>query len=584
MNKSHYKNSQIENSIALNEINKKRHEIQKKQAEKDRLIRELEFKRQKEIQEALKNLPDNFRSTNNRYKQRIINNFIYKKDLSSIFKGFTQKQNISFSRSITTRFNTICYSGRAKGLNSINSLKTSLKHSVRSEKRNTLEWIDELSSQNLYFSQEKFLSHHEFCENREQYLGFMDELENDSKSISDANHKKELNRLSKLRSSYYHKIQNLLPKDHNHRKQLLEKLVKLESKENKQKQINKNRQIRYIESLTCFLLPRYHELGYSDKKIESKLRVLNNYLDYRRQHIDIKNKTNDRKIKNKNNTQIVEAVYKIPHHHGNFSFIDAQEFLSAGLSFYQNFFPKNKIHLAALHEDESKNGRVATGRNFHIFIDANNGTDLTYRQQYLSFARDYAKEHYPDDFSELTAITPKERQSSKVMVLCGEIIQLAFLSHLQQRIFNKHGIELVLLDDNQRKEFKNIQACLEQHQPIEDRQQSRYNMLFEHSEQLEKQLTEQHKKISKLEQLISIKQEKIDKLSQIEQRQFTEILEKINLWKISKLPIIDDNLVETINSNPIIKEAVMKQVEKFEDNYSLTKEQKLSVKINHKPY
>lgn len=584
MNKSHYNNSQIENSIALNEIDKQRHEIQKKEAEEDRLIRNLEFKHQKEMKEALKNLSDNTKSTNNRSKQRVINNFIYKKDLSNIFKDFTQKQNIPFSRSITTRFNTTCYSGRTKGLNSINSLKTSIKHSIRSEKRNTLEWIDELSSKNLYFTQDKFLSHHEFCKQKAQHLSFMDELENNSKCANDINHKKELNRLSKLRSSYYHKIQNLLPKDHENRNKLFEKLVKLESKENKQKQINKNKQESYIKSLTNFLLPIYHEIGYSNKKIELKLRVLNNYLSYRFQHINIKNKTNERKIKNKNNTQIVEAVFKIPHRHGDFSSIDAKEFLSAGLSFYQKNFSNNKIHLAALHEDESKCSSVATGRNFHIFIDGNNGTDMTYRQQYLTFAKDYAKERYPDEFKELLSVDTRKKQTTKVMVLSGQVMQLAFLSHVQKILFNKYGIELALLDDSQRKEFNYIQACLEQHLPIEDRQQSRYNMLVEHSEELEKQLIEQNEKISKLEKKISAKQHKIDKFSQIEQHKLDNILEKINLWKLSKLPEIDEHLVELVNSEPLFKSLIIEQLELFEDNYQLTEEQKLSVKISHKPY
>ncbi|MCG9757472.1 hypothetical protein L1D40_20080, partial [Shewanella insulae] len=570
MNKSKYKNKQVENSIALDEIDKQKHKINKRESEEKKLIKELEIKHQREIQEALKNLPDNSNSTNNRSKQRIINNFIYKKNLSSIFMGFTRKQNISFNRAITTRFNTICYSGRTKGVNSINSLKTSLNHSARSEKRHTLEWIDELSSNNLYFTREKYLSHQDFIKHRDQYLSFFDELESNSKCINDIKHKKELNRLSKLRSSYYHKIQNLLPKDHQDKQTLLDKLAQLESKENKQKQISKNRQIKYVEALTRVLLPRYKELKYSKNKIDSKLRVLNNYLLYRRQHIDIKYETKNRKIKNKNSTQIVEAVLKLPHNHGDFSFIDAKEFLSAGVSFYQKYFPKNKIHLAALHDDESKHVSTLTGRNFHIFIGAHNGTNMTYRQQYLTFARDYAKEYYPEDFAEILDINPNEKQNSNIMVLCGQVMQLAFLSHIQRKLFNRYSIELVLLNDNQRKEFNNIQACLEQHLPIEDRQQSRYNMLIEHSEKLKQQNKIQNKMISTLEQQISNQQEKIEKLNKIHQSKLDELLDRINIWKISKLPTIDDHLINLIQSNPQIKKISMEEIEQFEINHTLT--------------
>lgn len=569
--------------IGQSDIDKRKRELRKKEKEHDALIKKLELEREQEIKEQLREVEESSK-VSSKSKQRIINNYIYRKDLAGVFKGFTRKQNIKFNRAITSRFNTINYSGRSKGINSLDALKTSLEHSSRSKKNRVEEWLDELCEHNLYYHHGQYLTHCDFVEQRDDILSFYTELRKDADNQSDSQHKKELNRLSKLRSSYKNKIQNLLPIDHPDREKLNTRLSVIDQKNNKDIDLTDDKYKPMINRLKKLLTQRYNQLGYSLKKQESKFRVLDNYLMHRSNHIRCKANRSNRRIKNKNNTQIIEAVFKIPHCHGNFSFIPSHDFLAAVVSFYEKYFPNNKIHLAALHNDESKHPDSMTGRNTHIFLNAENGTDKTYRQQYIRFSSQYAEKYYPDEFSELVGLEPTKRHSNKVMVRCGQILQMAFLSHMQTHIFNQYQIELRFLDTNERKDFNSIQACLEQYLPIEDRQQSRYNMLIEHSEKLKQQNKIQNKMISTLEQKISNQQEKIEKLNKIHQSKLDELLDRINIWKISKLPTIDDHLINLIQSNPQIKKIIMEEIEQFEINHTLTEKQKLSKKISKKRY
>ncbi|WP_298441424.1 hypothetical protein [uncultured Ferrimonas sp.] len=565
--------------IGQSDIDKRKRELRKKEKEHDALMKKLELEREQEIKEQLREVEKSSKASG-KSKQRIINNYIYRKDLSGIFKGFTRKQNIKFNRAITTRFKTINYNSRSKGINSLDALNTSLNHSTRRTKNRTEEWLDELCNHNLYYHQGKYLEHSDFVEKRDDILSFYTDLRKDVDNQSDSRHKEELNRLSKLRSSYKNKIMNLLPKDHPDRDKLNAKLSVFEQPDNKDIDLTADKHKPMLNQLQKLLTQRYNQLGYSPKKQEAKFRVLQNYLVHRSNHIRCKAQRKNRKIKNKNNAQVVEAVFKIPHCHGDFSFISSQDFLAAAVSFYEKHFPNNKIHLAALHNDESKHPESMTGRNIHIFLDADNGTDQTYRQQYISFASQYAEQHYPEEFSELLGIDPTERHTNKIMVRCGQILQMAYLSHMQEHLFNKHQIELRFLDTDERKDFRNIQACLEETLPIEDRQQSRYNMLVDQANDLKSDLNDYQTKINDLESLISQRQEKLDILEQITDDSLEAILSTISIWKLTKLPEITNDLLTQINANPKIKQIIVQQLEDYENKYDVEDNQRLSKVIS----
>jgi len=525
-------------------------------AEKER----LEFERL--IKEASKKSAASAKS-----KNRVLNNFAYRKDLAKVFRQKNQSNGIHYKRHITVRFNSINYNHRNSGDLSLNALKSSLNHSTRLEKQRVEEWLGSQSYKNIYYAKGQYLSHLNFTRDREQYLSFFDEIKQDANNKKDDIHRNQLVSASRYRSSYFSKLKRLLPDTHPDHAKFVEKISKLELAENKTLDLSQEPHCAVVTRLRTYLQRQYEQLGLSPKHRENKLRIFDNYLSRRVTHQELKSSSSDRKVKNKNNTCISEAVFKIPHKFGEFKEIDKQQMLETCINFFRDNFDVS-IELAAFHGDEGLSESQETGLNVHVFIKPN--STIPWSQQYISFAQKQAQAHYSEQFPELASIDPSKKLPQQILVACGQILQLSFLQHLQEKVFNQHDIGIRFLEENERKEFNNIVAMIEESMPLHMRQQSRWNMLNDKS--------------NELSQNIALQSEQLEAINCVTEKKQKKMLEAIEIWQLhpsketASLSLFQLEMIDELPE--AIKTSLLAEITSFEQQNNIDSNAKLSNKIN----
>lgn len=563
------KNNKTKNELdydrGIREIDKLKSRAMKEKLEKQQsnTLSEMEmFDLEQMVKEASKKS-----AVSSKSKCRVLNNFSFRKNLATIFRKLNQDNGINYNNYITIRYKSINYNHRNSGEQSLNALETSLIHSSRQEKRRVEEWIDSQSHNNIYYATRQYLTHDEFIRNREQHLSFLYNIQQTANNKSDQNHKLALSKYSRYRSSYFCKIKKLLPTAHPQQAKFLEKITKLESQQNRDIDLSKPPHSHVISKIRTYLENQYQQLGLSQKHQENKIRIFDNYLSHREKHQALKLSASNRSVKNKNSTSISEQVIKIPHKYGEFKDIEKQHILETCVNFFTDNFDVN-IEFAALHADEGLNENIESGLNAHIFISPTGSS--TWSQQYISFAQKQAKLHYSDNFSELIKIDPNKKLPPHILISCGQVLQLSLLQNLQEKIFNHHDVGIRFLEECERKEFNNIQAMIEENLPIHLRQQSRFNMLNDKS--------------NNLSQNIAIQSAKLDSIQNITNQQLKIILQAIDLWKLKPTPEIASLTLfrlEMLDDLPTdVKNALIDEITLFEQRNGIDSNVRLSNKIN----
>lgn len=557
--------NEIDYERGIREIAKLKSRASIKAAE-DQQVKLLAEKEQLEFDKLIKHAASRSASSS-KSKNRVLNNFAFRKDLAKIFRHNNQTNGIHYKRNITVRYSSMNYNHRNNGELSLNALNTSLTHSARKEKNRCEEWLDNQSHKNIYYADGIYLTHQDFVKNREQYLSFFDEVKLIANNKSDDKHKKELAKYSRYRSSYFCKLKKLLPASHHNHAKFVEQISKLELHQNKSLDLGEKVHSASVAKLKAYLLKQYELLGFSQKHQENKLRVLDNYLSHRQKHQALLESRECRTVKNINSTSISEQVFKIPHRHGEFKEIGKKEMLEACVSFFENNFDGAKIELAALHADEGMSDDLETGLNAHVFISPNANTPWS--QQYISFAQQQAKAHYSDQFPELLSIEPSKKLPPQILVACGQILQLMFIQHLQTQVFDLHGIGIRFLEGSERKEFKNIVGMIEENLPIHMRTQSRFNMLQDKS--------------NELSQSIALLSEQLDAINNATEEKQKKMLEAIDIWQLhpsqetASLTLFQ---LEMINELPEgVKTALLDEIKSFEQKNNIDSNAKISNRI-----
>jgi hypothetical protein len=556
----------------MNEISKSKYLASKKATDEN--IASIEATReQQELDKIFKSAAKKSVVTN-KSKNRILNNFAFRKDLSTIFKKFTSSQNIEYSKFITMRYNTVSYSFRKKGASSLEALKSSIFHSTRFVQNLTLEWLPELSKNNHYYVDGMYMSHQEFQSNhRDQVLADFDKIISIGNNKADINHRSDLATASRYRSSYFSKLKKILPDNHRSKTQFTTQISKWETPENKLVDLTSASLKPQVAKFRETLKTQFITMGLSKKHIENKFKIFDNYQCHRRKHISLKKTSSNRQVITRNACAILESVLKIPHCNGVVITGESKkEMLKAGVEFYKKHFPDNDIMFATYHADEGKSQDLETGANCHFFIKASSNNPAqkrTFSQQYLEMAKQQAIHLYPDIFPELLNIDSSKKQPPQVMVCCGQITQLSMLIHLQKTFFNRKKIALRILSTSERREFSNIQAMLEESLPIHLRQQSRFHMLQDKS--------------NELSQNIALQSEKLEEIKKATVQQ-QKMLEAIDIWKLQPTPhsaSLTLFQLEMIDELPdSVKMALVEEIKSFEQLNSIDSEAKLSNKIS----
>ncbi|WP_299805908.1 hypothetical protein [uncultured Shewanella sp.] len=557
--------NEIDFERGMREIAKLKSRASKKAAEEQQQAY-LAEKERLEFQRLIKKASQQS-AASSKSKNRVLNNFAYRKDLAKIFRQNNHSNGTHYKRHITARFSSINYNHRNSGDYSLNALNTSLIHSSRKEKNRCEEWLDNQSHKNIYYADGKYLSHHDFVQKREQYLSFFDEVKKTANNKADEKHKVELAKYSRYRSSYFCKLKKLLAPTHPDHAKFVEQISKLESPNNKPLDLSKEPHSASIARLRAYLNKQYTRLGLSPKHRENKLRVFDNYLNHRKQHQSLLESKSNRAIRHLNSTSISEYIFKIPHRHGGFKQIDKQQLLEACVNFFSDNFDV-KIELAAFHADEGLSDEQESGLNVHVFIKPNRNTPWS--QQYIAFAKKQTQVHYSAQFPELLSIEASKKLPPQIMVACGQILQLSFLQHLQEKVFNHHDIGIRFLEENERKEFNNIVAMVEENMPLHLRQQSRFNMLQDKS--------------NELNQSIDIQSEKLDSITEATTQLQNKMLDAIDIWKLhpsletATLTLFQLEMIDKLPSQ--IKSTLIEDIKSFEQLNSIKSKAKLSNKIS----
>jgi hypothetical protein len=513
--------------------------------------------------------------------EKILLNFSVRKDIAQIYANYTKQQSINYKQTFTSRYKSINYSGNSKGINSLSALKTSLNHSSRKQKRSIEEWLESESHMNIYYADDVYYSHTEFLTKRDEILSFYDDLKETVNDYDDQEHKKALAKASKNRNSYAAKLKKLLPMDHDDNNNLIKIFSQWECEKHKSTDLNRSKNKIITCKVRVSVKNKLLKMKLSDKHIETKLRVFDNYLLHRAEHQKLKNSIKDRKVTNKNSTLINESVFKIPHSMGDLSHLPKKELLEAGISFFKQKFPENIIKLGCLHADEGLCTDIQSGLNFHIFTSRSSNCAITWREQYINFAKSFALDN-PEIFPELLEINLKNKLPAKTMVLVGQCWQLSFFQHLQNEYFNKHKISLRFLESEERADFNVIQAMCQEHLPLADRAQSRFNMLNDKSTRLLKDNNIAKGLLNDLNQKIEIKEKSFSDLLDEEKTKIEPILMAIDLWKVNpEHGNLAVNYIHTLNNYPDIQQALLAEITDYERENNLSKNNMISPKIGN---
>lgn len=563
------KQKQIES--ATKSLNKQK-DINEKiaQSEKEKAIRESN--KESDLTRKLKQVSKNIDTNNiqNLRARKIISNFKNRKSIDSAFnskmsKLFTKKQ-IAVNKETTARMNIMHIKAKSKGKNSLNSLRTTMRHMLRIKgyKRQTEEWISEHSHMNLYFHNDKYYTHDEFLEiQNDVYDSIINEKEKDINNRADKRNKKDVKKYSDLRNSYKRKVLDIAKDD----QKLTELIKKLESGDAREL----NSQHEVINKFLTAARNKAREIvknsDMPDGRKLQKYKNIDTWIKHRDTHI--KKKKYERVCHSERENVVSEVSLKIPHNNGNLG-ISQREYLDSVKTFFEDkpFLNSHNILVGCVHFDESKSLNLSsaeevTGANVHLVVDCKNNKTNRYswRKSMIDFARSQQDELNKQFNMNFDIQSKGYDLTEKEICHVGQLLQLSFYKHIQLDLFIKKNIKLKFVSEQDRNNSTYILACLEQELAIQDRISSRFNMqneeliknkekldnikqeMTEHKAKLErsnKALEEANKEIERLQQQLSEKQTRKKELS-------TEILSKIR-----KKDLLDKD-IDKLTQNAIQK-------------------------------
>jgi len=527
--------------------------------------------------------------------------------MSEVFKSMGK----SPSKMTTARFQQLNYKAKAKGSESINALKTALLHTLRFEnqKRDTLEWHDELLDQNVYYYEGEYYSHDEIQPIRQEIFDkIIDDKLADINNEDDIQNKKDVKKSSTYRSNYKTKILKLAPND-----EVLKKAINsLENKKNKLVGIDNNKVKIHTDKIKKYInnlidQGELEKIENGDKptpsgRLKAKKQLFDTFLQHREAHI---NALNFKRAINRSDSSIIsEMNFKLPHANGKFD-ISGKEYLESMNSFFQIHFKNNKILTSVCHLDESISTETnqRTGDNIHLILELKNSKTNQYdwRLQQINFARKnqtMINEKYGLNFD-----IPEDTNNLTKEQIChvGQLMQISFIQHMQDSIFTKKGYCIRFLNEEERSEHQYILSILEQNKPLSQRSASRHAMFEDH-------ITKQQQQEKQLENSIGNKAQKRKELSSeilsmigdkdligadiknLKKEALEQALTKVNAWmrNINK----DDNkngftgltanaaakaIDKLAEEQPEIAEQVTKTAVKFEQKQDKAIEEHLKV-------
>jgi hypothetical protein len=446
--------------------------------------------------------------------------------MTDVFKNMGK----SPSKMTTARYQQLSYKAKGKGSESINALKTALLHVLRFEnqKRDTLEWHDELLNQNVYFYEGEYYTHDEIEPVRQEIFDkIIDDKLADINNEDDIQNKKDVKKLSTYRSNYKAKILKLAPND-----EVLKKAIdSLESKTNRTIGIDHPKVKKHTDKIKKYI-DNLIDQGELEKikndektspsgRLKSKKKLFDTFITHREDHINAL--SFDRAVNRSDTAIISEQNFKLPHANGKFD-ITGKEYLESMNSFFQKNFPNNKILTSVCHLDESisTDQNQRTGDNIHLILELKNSQTNQYdwRLQQINFARKnqtMINEKYGLNFD-----IPEDTDSLTKEQIChvGQLMQISFIQHMQDSIFTKKGYCIRFLNEEERSEHQYILSILEQNKPLSQRSASRAAMFEDHIAKQQQEIKDQQQQEKQLEKSIDDKAKKKKEIS-------SEILAKI---------------------------------------------------------
>jgi hypothetical protein len=462
-------------------------------------------------------------------------------------------------KQITARFNSVNYQATESGEKSLKSLENSLTHSLRLNKKDVLEWENDLTKDNLYFHDNNVYTDQEFQQiNQQIFDEIIADKRNDILNKDDIQNKKDVSKLSTSRSNYRKKLLSIAPKD----PALLKAINMLENGDRKLLSSDDETVLKIINKTREIAFKRIEELNLSEAKAKQKQSNVNKFFEIREKHINARN--TKRIFSTAQACLVQENVFKIPHKNNtDLSKIQAQEYMNVAKNWFNRVNPNHNVIFGAIHLDETEDTtkeivnkineetgekteklRIRSGDNFHFFVNGKNSKTGEYdlRKAQIDFARKEQfklKEIYGIDFD--LDEDRGYRLTDKEMTLCGQIMQMSFYTAMQEQLFNKHDLALKFLNSTEKKSFNYLQACLQESMPLSMREQSRFAMKKALTEKADKELKiintqVDHKKTKKAEisseilTMIGDKDQLSTDIKNLENKALKQALNKVDKW------------------------------------------------------
>lgn len=501
------KQTDIEKATA--DLNRK-----KNAGERQQLADEAQAKRasNKSMQELEKMVKDIAKQTNSRdfktksakklvstFKNRIATDQYFNKKVLNDFKS----NGRSPEKQITARFNSVNYRALKEGERSLVSLKNSLTHSLRLEKKDVLEWENELTKDNLYYHDGQVYTDEEFQQiNQQIFDGIIADKESDLLNKDDIQNKKDVTKLSTSRSNYRKKVLSIAPAD----PALKRALDMLEKGDRKLKGLDNENVSKIVDKTREIAFRLIQELNLSEAKTKQKQSNVNKFFEIREKHINAR--STKRKFSTAQACLVQENVFKIPHKNGDLSKIQAQEYMDVAQQWFKKVNPNHNTIFGAIHLDETADTttieevdpetgdtinklKCRSGDNLHFFVNGKNSKTGEYdlRKAQIDFAR--KEQHKLNEIYGIEFGLDEDRGyrlTDKEMTLIGQIIQMSFYTEMQEKLFNKHNLALKFLNSTEKKSFDYLQSCIQEQMPLNMRQNSRFQMKKAMSEQAQQEL------------------------------------------------------------------------------------------------
>ncbi|GEK08317.1 hypothetical protein [Pseudoalteromonas peptidolytica] len=435
-----------------------------------------------------------------------------------------EANNRTPTKQITGRFSSINYRAMQQGKRSLKTLKNSLTHSLRLQKKDVLEWEDQLTEKNLYFYNNTIYKGDEFNDiNQKIFDEIISDKETDLLNQDDIQNKKAIKRLSTSRANYRKKVLTIADDD------AFKKVINmLENRSSKLKGNEDEKIALIINKAREMAYKRIENLNLSPAKAEQKKRNFENFINIRDKHI--KARSEKRIFSSAQTCLIQESVFKIPHKNGDLSKIEAQEYMQVAQTWFKKAYPNHPVIFGAIHLDETADLSIRSGDNLHFFVNGKNFQTGEYdiRQAQIDFAR--KEQHRLNKIYDIDFNLDEDngyRLTDKEMTLIGQIINLSFYTEMQNMLF-RHNIALKFLNSTEKSSFEYIQACLQEQLPLSCRTQSRYQMKKEMTEQAQIGLEKTQRLSVKAKQDLRATNETIENKQKLKKELSSNILSKLS--------------------------------------------------------